>query len=342
MIQVENLTKKFPGATAVDGLTFSIQQNEIVGFLGPNGAGKTTTMRILTAFMRPSQGRARVAGFDVETQPLEARRVVGYLPENSPLYSEMRVTELLQYRARLKSVPGRRVRARVDEVIGLCGVGDVRHRIVGQLSKGFHQRVALAEALVHDPPILILDEPTVGLDPNQIRQVRSLINELGRQRTILLSSHILPEVEQVCGRIVIINQGRIVAQGHPDALRKSLEGAASLQVEMRFPGVAADPGREQEARDALAALEGVTGSEFEAIGGGLRARLSLGRGLDLREEIFRLAVARGWTLLELSQRTMTLEDVFVNLTTREAAPDDGPGAARPAGEPSDAPDGAAP
>ena len=330
MIQVETLTKSFPGATAIEELNFSIERGEIVGFLGPNGAGKTTTMRILTAFIRPTSGTAKVAGYDVELHPLEVRRNVGYLPENVPSYGEMRVEEFLHYRARLKGVPRRQARARIEEVIGRCGLGDVQHRIVEQLSKGYRQRLGLAEALVHDPPILILDEPTVGLDPNQIRQVRSQITELGRQHTILLSSHVLPEVEQVCGRIIIINKGRIVAQDRPEVLRQSLEGGASLLVELKSPDAA--PLRQEEAREALAGLDGVTSVDAEAVDGHVRAQLGLERGRDLREEVFRLAVSRGWILLELSQRSMTLEEIFVNLTTREPGEEEAARAAEEARE----------
>jgi len=327
MIEVENLTKSYPGATAIDRLSFSIERGEIVGFLGPNGAGKTTAMRVLTAFLRPSSGRATVAGHDVELDPIAVRRSIGYLPENVPLYGEMRVAEFLGWRARLKGVGRRQLAGRVDEVVGRCGLGDVRGRIIEQLSKGYRQRVGLAEALVHDPPILILDEPTVGLDPNQIRQVRALITDLGRQHTILLSSHVLPEVEQVCGRIIIIHRGRIVAQDRPETLRKSLEGSPTLLLEIRpragpsgVPEGGAspvNPGDEAAVADGLAGLDGVVSVETKPAGGSIRARVALQPGRDLREEVFRLAVVRGWVLLELSQRSMSLEEIFVNLTTRE-------------------------
>jgi ABC-2 type transport system ATP-binding protein len=335
MIRVEDLSKQYPGATAVDKLNFSCEAGEIVGFLGPNGAGKTTTMRMLTAFIRPSSGRATVAGYDVETHPLEVRRRVGYLPENVPLYGEMRVSEFLTWRATLKGVPRSKIRARVDEVSGLCGLGDVRKRIIEQLSKGFRQRVGLAESLVHDPPLLILDEPTVGLDPNQIRQVRALITELGKQHTIVLSSHILPEVEQVCARIVIIDKGKIVASDRPENLRRSLEGGSSLSVALRAPAGGALLG-EREARDALAALPGLSEAprvEADPNDRAVRAHLALAQGADPREEVFRLAVARGWVLVEMTRRAMTLEEIFVNLTTREATP---------AGSPESGPDPAAP
>jgi ABC-2 type transport system ATP-binding protein len=318
MIQAENLTKRFAGATVVDQISFSIDRGEIVGFLGPNGAGKTTTMRMLTAFIRPSGGRASIAGHDVETHPIEARRNIGYLPEGVPLYGEMRVSEFLRYRAKLKGVPRSRVGARVDEVIDRCGLEEARTRIIEQLSKGYRQRVGLAEALVHDPPILVLDEPTIGLDPNQIRQVRSMITSLGRERTIILSSHILPEVEQVCGRILIIDRGRIVAQDTPEALRRSLEGGGRLQLELRATTHDGSPLGEGGVREELAGLPGVSSVEIERSASSLRARLALDRGADLREEAFCLAVARGWTLLELSQKAMTLEEIFVNLTTRES------------------------
>src|SRR5437867_1131296 len=212
MISVESLTKTFAGAKAVRDITFNVEKGEIVGFLGPNGAGKTTTMRILTCFVSPTSGTAKVAGYDIYEQSVEVRRNVGYLPENVPLYGEMRVEEYLRFRARLKGVPRSAVDSRLDYVTSRCGLEELRGRVIDHLSKGYRQRVGLAEALVHNPPILILDEPTVGLDPNQIRQVRALIQDLGREHTIILSSHILPEVEQVCRRVVIIDRGKIVAQ----------------------------------------------------------------------------------------------------------------------------------
>ncbi|MEA3187705.1 MAG: gliding motility-associated transport system ATP-binding protein, partial [Chthoniobacter sp.] len=218
MIKVENLTKRYAGVTAIDNISFEVGKGEIVGFLGPNGAGKSTTMRILSSFMPASAGRASIAGFDVFEKSLEARAHLGYMPENVPLYTDMRVTEYLTYRAKLKGVTGRRLKERLGDVKELCSLREVENRIIGTLSKGYRQRVGLAEALVHEPDLLILDEPTIGLDPNQIRQVRELIRNLGKHHTILLSTHILPEVEMTCSRVIIINKGRIEASDTPQNL----------------------------------------------------------------------------------------------------------------------------
>src|SRR5262245_60543316 len=317
MISVESLTKRFADAEAVRGISFHVDKGEIVGLLGPNGAGKTTTMRMLTCYVPPTSGRAKVAGFDIDEQSVQVRRNVGYLPESVPLYGEMRVEEYLRFRARLKGVTRGAVGGRLDYVMGRCGLGDVRMRIIDHLSKGYRQRVGLAEALLHNPPILILDEPTVGLDPNQIRQVRELIRDLGREHTIILSSHILPEVEQICGRVIIIAKGRIVAEDRTEALREAFGGGSRLEVEIRAQGAGA-PG----VLDALGAVPGILGArEAEAEPGAttVRASIECAPGQDPREEIFRLAVARGWILLGLTRRRLSLEDIFVDLTTREAA-----------------------
>src|SRR6202051_2680452 len=218
MIKVENLTKRYAGTTAIKDLSFEVGQGEIMGFLGPNGAGKTTTMRILASFLPPTSGRASVSGFDIFEQSLQARAHLGYMPENVPLYNDMRVTEYLDYRAALKGVPHGRVAERVGDVKELCGLREVERKLIGTLSKGYRQRVGLADALVNKPELLILDEPTIGLDPGQIREVRELIGRLGDRHTVLLSSHILPEVEAACSRVIIINRGRIAASGTPAEL----------------------------------------------------------------------------------------------------------------------------
>src|SRR5499427_8978553 len=233
MIKVENLTKRYAGQTAIQDLNFEVSRGEIMGFLGPNGAGKTTTMRILAGFMPPTSGRATVAGFDVFEQSLQARAHLGYMPENVPLYSDMRVTEYLNYRAALKGVQHRRVAERVGDVKELCGLKEVEKKLIGTLSKGYRQRVGLADALVHEPDLLILDEPTSGLDPNQIRQVRELIRNLGRQHTILLSTHILPEVEMTCSRIIIINRGKIEACDTPENLVNQMRTATGVRLEAK-------------------------------------------------------------------------------------------------------------
>src|SRR3989454_7202315 len=242
MIKVENLTKRYAGQPAIRDLNFEVSQGEIMGFLGPNGAGKTTTMRILAGFMPPTFGRASIAGFDVFEQSLQARAHLGYMPENVPLYNDMRVTEYLNYRAALKDVPHRRIGERVGDVKELCGLKEVEKKLIGVLSKGYRQRVGLADALVHEPDLLILDEPTIGLDPNQIRQVRDLIKNLGKQHTILLSTHILPEVEMTCSRVIIIHKGRIEACDTPENLLGRIRTAGGVLVEAK---VGSDKGAEE-------------------------------------------------------------------------------------------------
>ena len=306
MIKVENLTKRYAGQTAIQDLNFEVSRGEIMGFLGPNGAGKTTTMRILAGFMPPTSGRASIAGFDVFGQSLQARERLGYMPENVPLYSDMRVTEYLNYRAALKGVPHRRVGERVGDVKELCGLKDVERKLIGTLSKGYRQRVGLADALVAEPDLLILDEPTIGLDPNQIRQVRELIKNLGRQHTILLSTHILPEVEMTCSRVIIIHKGRIEACDTPENLLGKVRRAGGVELEAK---VGNDSGEEQ-----LKRIPGVRDVVTEGGADWKRFSLRVESGADVREEVFRLAVERRWTVRELTQRRGTLEDVFVELT----------------------------
>lgn len=309
MIEVQKLTKRYAGTTALHGIDFSVGKGEIVGFLGPNGAGKSTTMRILSGFLPATAGSASIAGFDVFTHSLDARRHLGYMPENVPLYPDMRVSEYLEYRGALKGLWGRRLRERAAEVAELCGLSDRRHSVIGSLSKGYRQRVGLADALVHDPDLLILDEPTIGLDPNQIRQVRELIRSLGKRHTILLSSHILPEVEATCSRIIIIHKGRIAAQDTPSALMSGLRAAGALELE-------ADTGPDDGAK-ALAEVEGVREVKAEREGAWTRFTLRMDAGADAREAVGALAIRRGWRLRALSQTRLSLEDVFVELTGAE-------------------------
>jgi len=306
MIKVENLTKRYAGQTAIQDLNFEVSQGEIMGFLGPNGAGKTTTMRILAGFMPPSSGRASIAGFDVFAQSLQARAHLGYMPENVPLYSDMRVTEYLNYRAALKTVPHRRIAERTGDVKELCGLKDVERKLIGTLSKGYRQRVGLADALLAEPDLLILDEPTIGLDPNQIRQVRELIKNLGKQHTILLSTHILPEVEMTCSRVIIIHKGRIEACDTPDNLLGKIRQAGGVELEAK---VGNDNGVEE-----LKKLPGVRDVVTDGEDEWKRFSLRVESGTDVREEVFRLAIDRNWTVRELTQRRGTLEDVFVELT----------------------------
>src|SRR6266403_1646933 len=306
MIKVENLTKRYAGQPAIKDLSFEVSQGEIMGFLGPNGAGKTTTMRILAGFMPPTSGRASITGFDVFGKSLQARAHLGYMPENVPLYSDMRVTEYLNYRAALKGVSHRRIPERVGDVKELCGLKDVERKLIGTLSKGYRQRVGLADALVAEPDLLILDEPTIGLDPNQIRQVRELIRNLGRQHTILLSTHILPEVEMTCSRVIIIHKGRIEACDTPENLLGQLRQAGGVILEAK---VGNDNGAE-ELKKIAAVRDVATGADGDWKIFSLRVE----SGADVREEVFRLATARRWTVRELTQRRATLEDVFVELT----------------------------
>lgn len=306
MIKVENLTKRYAGQTAISDLNFEVGQGEIMGFLGPNGAGKSTTMRILSSFMPPTSGRASIAGFDIFEQSLQARAHLGYMPENVPLYNDMRVTEYLNYRAALKGVPRRRLAERVGDVKELCGLKDVEKKLIAALSKGYRQRVGLADALVHEPDLLILDEPTSGLDPNQIRQVRDLIKNLGKQHTILLSTHILPEVEMTCSRVIIINKGRIEACDTPENLLSRIRTAGGVLVEAK---VGSDDGTEE-----LRKIPGVRDVTTTMDGEWRTFSLRVEAETDVREEVFRLANARHWTLRELSLRKATLEDVFVEIT----------------------------
>lgn len=304
MIEVAHLSKRYPGRAAVDDISFSVKAGEIVGFLGPNGAGKSTTMRMLAGYLPPTSGSARVAGFDVLSQSLEVRRRIGYLPENCPLYPEMRVDEYLEFRAGIKGVPARRIRPRVEEVKALCDIGDMGRRIIGQLSKGYRQRVGLADSFVHDPELLILDEPTIGLDPHQIRHVRSLVIELSKRHTILLSTHILSEIEMSCHRVLILHRGRVIAAESPEQLRHRLAGREQVVAELRGPREAVEPG--------LRALDGVAAVSVDAAGDWLRCSISA--QADVREAVAALAQRSGWALRELHRERQSLEDVFVALT----------------------------
>lgn len=322
MIEVQNLTKRYPTSVAVSDVTFSVRQGEIVGFLGPNGAGKTTTMRVLTGFLPPSSGTARIDGHDVVRQSREARAAIGYLPESAALYPEMRVREYLAYRARLEGVSGAEVARRVDDAVGRCLLDEVANRKVDNLSKGYKQRTALAAALVHQPPVLILDEPTVGLDPEQIIRIRETIRALGRERAVLLSTHILPEVDAVCDRVLIIDRGRIVAEGKPEELRRL---AGSPTVRAVFKGLL-------PAREELSRIPGVTSVDETAGEDETRVRVHAAGDLEIREEIFRLAVAKGWVLRELARDAVSLEDVFVRLIHHEETVAEAPPPGTPSGE----------
>jgi ABC-2 type transport system ATP-binding protein len=307
MIEVEHLTKVYVDVPVVDDISFFVPEGQVLGFLGPNGAGKTTAMRMLTAFLPPTAGRVVVAGVDLDRDPVGLRRGIGYLPENVPLYPEMRVDEYLRFRADVEGLSRAEGRANLEYVVERCMLAEVRRQVVGTLSKGFRQRVGLAGALIHKPRVLILDEPTVGLDPNQIIKTRELITELGRDHTVLLSTHILPEVEQVCERVFIIDRGRIVADGTTASLRAGAQTTPALKVELR--------GANGGGAAALGALPGV--AAVHELGEG-RFRLEHEAATDPREAVFRLAVERGWVLLGMASEVTSLEDVFVRLTTHEA------------------------
>jgi len=309
-IEVAHLTKRYDTVTALADVSFEVQAGEVMGFLGPNGAGKTTALRILTGMLAPTAGAVRIDGLDVAERPLEVRRRIGYLPEHVALYPELRVQEYLHYRACLKEVPRRARRERVGTALEQCALADVARQLIGRLSKGYRQRVALADCLLAQPPILILDEPTVGLDPHQIRQTRELIKALGRTTTILLSTHILPEVEMLCHRVAIIDKGRIVAVDTPAQLGQHLRGAQVVRVELRGEPEAVEP--------ALRGLPGVARVTPQGPTDGTAVfEVEAGEGSDIREAIFRLAVDRRWTLRELATHRASLEEVFIHLTTRE-------------------------
>ncbi len=310
MIKVSHLTRRFAGVTAVDDISFEVGRGEVVGFLGPNGAGKTTTLRILTGFLPATAGDAWVAGHNVRTDDMAVRRRIGYLPENCPLYPEMRVDEYLGYRAALKGVAARRIRRRVAEVREQCGLDGMGRRLIGQLSKGYRQRVGMADALVHQPPLLILDEPTIGLDPAQIREVRGLIRSLATQHTILLSTHILPEVEMTCQRVLILNRGRMVASNTAGDLQALIAGQGTVALEVEAP--------EAAVRDALGSVPGVRACTVaRGEDGWLAVTLTCAGAADPRPDLFARVVQEGWRLRELRRERHRLEDVFVALIRRE-------------------------
>jgi len=306
MIAVENLSKRYAGGEAVKGISFSVEKGEVVGFLGPNGAGKSTTMRMITGYLPATDGKIEVAGAKLPGQSLLVRQRIGYMPENVPLYPEMRVEEFLEYRGRLKRVARGEISQRVDLVLDQCGLADVRRKIIGTLSKGYRQRVGLADALIHNPSLLILDEPTAGLDPHQIRSFRELIKELGKDRTILLSTHILSEVEMVCSRAIIINRGRIEASDTLANLEKRVQ-AGALQIEVK-----AEPGSALEKLKGLPEVSLVT--EINRAGDWVSFEVVAVPGKDIRGEVDQLIKRENWPLREFRREKARLEDVFVELT----------------------------
>jgi gliding motility-associated transport system ATP-binding protein len=310
LITVENLTKRYATKTAVEGMSFEVEKGEILGFLGPNGAGKTTTMRIITGYMPSTDGTVRVDGFDVFDNPLEVRRRIGYLPETPPLYLEMTVTGYLRFVAKIKGVAKTNLNNEVARVMERVNITDVKDRIIAKLSKGYKQRVGIAQALLNDPPVMILDEPTIGLDPKQIQEIRELIKDLAGKHTVVLSTHILPEVEQTCHRVVIINKGKIVAVGTPQTLRAQLQGAERVTIEVQGPA--------SDILSKLKAMPGVVDIEKIAESDG-RHRLQVEGELhkEIRSDLARTIVQNGWGLYELQAETMSLEDIFLELTTAE-------------------------
>jgi ABC-2 type transport system ATP-binding protein len=310
MIEARELTKRFGPTVAVRDTTFSIKKGEVVGLLGPNAAGKTTTMRILTCYMPADEGTATVAGYDVHADAFEVRKRIGYLPENAPLYKEMYPLPFLDFLARVRDIPVSRRKSRIDETIEICGFGDVLHKTIGEMSKGYQQRVGLAQTLIHDPEVLILDEPTTGLDPNQIKEIRNLIKEIGREKTVILSTHILPEVQATCGRVLIMSHGSIVADGTPEELSSRATGVEILSIQIKGPADAISK--------RMTEIEDVSGlSELAREGDFLRYELRVRDGKSAAENVFLAAVENNWVLRELKVERASLEQVFYELTIGE-------------------------
>jgi ABC-2 type transport system ATP-binding protein len=321
VIEAKGITKRYGDTLAVSDVSFRVERGEIVGFLGPNGAGKSTTMKVLTCYLAPTGGTAEIDGHDILDDPVAARAAIGYLPENTPLYEDMGVLDFLTFMARLQGVPKDRIRARVDELVELCDIDRMAHKDISELSKGYRQRVGLAQALLHDPPVLILDEPTSGLDPVQIVEIRALIRRIAEQKAILLSTHILPEAQNTCDRILIINRGKLVGEGTPGELLAAAAGREVYTVGLKGHG--------GKAAEQLGRLPRTTGVEVLSENGVGRFRVSAEQGADLSEQIFDLAVSGGFKLVELNRVSTTLEDVFLKLTSVDPAAG---GAAVPAAE----------
>lgn len=311
MIEVERVSKVYNGRKAVDEISFKVEKGEILGFLGPNGAGKTTTMRILTCYMPSTEGTARIGGYDVFEESIEVRKRIGYLPENPPLYPEMAVQSYLNFVAKIKGVRSGQRKSQVGEAIEKCNLGDVRNRIIGRLSKGYKQRVGLAQALLNNPEVLFLDEPTLGLDPKQIQEVRSLIKGLASAHTVVLSTHILPEVSMTCNRVVIINKGKVVAMDTPEGLAHQMKGAERVSLTVDGPMEAV--------RDKLQSVDGVLSVQAKQESSDSQATYTVECKLDndLRRVLAEAVVTQGWGLLDLRGISMSLEDVFINLITKE-------------------------
>jgi ABC-2 type transport system ATP-binding protein len=311
MIEVANLTKRYGSTVAVDDISFSVRQGEILGFLGPNGAGKTTTMKILTCYIAPDRGHVKVAGHDIETESLAVRSRIGYLPESTPLYGDMGIVEYLKFVGRMRRIPSSRLDGAVKRAVELTSLEDMITKNIGELSRGYRQRVGLAQALLHEPDIMILDEPTSGLDPNQIIEIRELIKRIGREKTVILCTHILPEATTTCDRAIIINEGRIVADGTPDDLVRKARRGATVILKIRGP--------ESAVREKLGAFPQVRSVTSSPAGPNdlFRYEMAIEEDVDLGEDLFHLVVANGWTLTELRHETASLEQVFAQLTGAE-------------------------
>lgn len=309
-ITVSNLTKEYGPQKAVDDISFEVKTGEILGFLGPNGAGKSTTMKIISCFVSPTYGTVDLDGYNIHDHPQEVRRQIGYLPENNPLYRDMSIVDYLHFTADLQDVAQNNIYPRIREMIDVCGLGPERHKYIGELSKGFQQRVGLAQALIHDPDVLILDEPTTGLDPNQIVEIRQLIRDIGREKTVMLSSHILKEVEVTCDRILIINDGKLVADGSTEELRQRAQQQQKLRVQIKQDG-------EDSLGDSLYELGSVTGVSKEEATGGHTWLLEVKSHERAAEEVFNLCVDNQWVLTQMTPIETSLEDVFRSLTTTD-------------------------
>ena len=309
MIQATGLTHFYGPNPAIQDVNFGVEKGEILGFLGPNGAGKTTTMRIITGYMPPTRGQVTLDGYDVVEQSLQARRKIGYLPETVPLYTDMTVSGYLKYMGTLRGMPPKNINRRVGEVVDVCRLGDYRKSLIGKLSKGFRQRVGIAQAIIHEPEVLVLDEPTIGIDPIQVVETRRLIQDLGKQQTVVLSSHILPEVSMICERVMIINEGMIVAEDTPDNLAKRLQGVNRLEVEVSGP--------KDDVLPALRKIPGVSDVSFRAGQGRSIYTVQAQGGEDLRDQISRAVISSGWSLLSMQMVGMSLEEIFLKLTTHE-------------------------
>ena len=316
MIEVKDLTKYYGAFPAIENLSFEVRKGEILGFLGPNAAGKTTTMRILTGFMPPTSGTATMAGYDVVHNSRDIRKLIGYLPETVPLYTDMTVEGYLNFMGTLRGMNPKRIRVRTGEVIDICRLGDYRKTFIGKLSKGFRQRVGIAQAVLHEPRVLVLDEPTIGIDPIQVVETRSLIRDLGDEHTIILSTHILPEVSVVCHRVLIIHEGQIMAEDSPRNLAERLQGVERVQVEIRGPDPQG-PEQNEQVMNALKGIKGVVTVSRSPDGDGNNYTVEAKRGLDLRSTISKVVINNGWGLLTIQLVGMSLEEIFLKLTTSE-------------------------